>query len=64
MVVPAVPANSACASERAPMVAGRPVAVTNRRQASILGPIEPAGNYMLPRSSASRDVTGVACGVP
>jgi len=64
MVVPALPASGACVSARAPMVAGCPVAVTNRRHASILGPIDPAGITMLLSESGSRVVSGVVSDVP
>jgi hypothetical protein len=50
IVVPAISATMAAASARAPTPATPPVASTKRRQASILGPIDPAGNLM-PASS-------------
>ncbi len=48
--VPALPATTAATSSSEPMAARLPVALTKRHTASTLGPIEPDGNAMAPRS--------------
>ena len=64
MVVLARPARMPAASVSAPIAAARPVAVTKRRHASTLGPIDPAGNVIAASASASMAAMGSAPGSP
>ena len=62
-VVPVSPATTATTASSAPITTGRPVAVTNRRQASTFGPIDPAARPMastsFARSTGRSDTPGV-----
>jgi hypothetical protein len=63
MVVPARPARMSAASVSAPIAAGWPDAVTKRRHASTLGPIDPAGNVRADSAPVSMAGIGRASGV-